>query len=97
MSENSNVSGATLLSVTSAISVFTSLLPNFADVRKASPNDPDMVNDVRLGELAASTLVVAIGLIGSSVTGSPAPTLVSIIAAVALVGMYESVLKTSKG
>lgn len=97
MSDNSNVASATLLSMTNSVVVFTSLLPPFADVRKASPMDPDMLNDVRLGEAAASALVIGVGLVASNVTGSSAPTIVSVIAAVALVGMYESVLRGTGG
>lgn len=79
--------------MTNSVVVFTSLLPPFADVRKASPMDHDMVNDVRLGEVAASALVIGVGVVASNVTGSSAPTIVSAIAAVALVAMYESVLR----
>lgn len=94
MSENSNAASATLLSVTNSVVVFTSLLPPFADVRKASPGDHDMRNDVRLGEAAASALVIGVGIVASGVSGSPAPTIISVIAAIVLVSMYESVLKT---
>jgi hypothetical protein len=83
---------AILLSVTQSIAVFSALLPPFAEVRKGNKNDPAMREDVRMGELAASSLVIAIGLIASGVTGTPAPAVVSVVAAVVLVGMYETVL-----
>lgn len=85
-------SSAILLSVTQSVVVFTALLPPFTEVRKADKHDIDMRADVRLAEAAASTLVIGIGVIASSVTKSPAPAMASIVCALLLVGMYESVL-----
>lgn len=84
---------AILLSVTQSVVVFTSLLPPFAEVRKADEHDADMRADVRMGEIAASTLVVGIGVIASAVTKSPLPAMASIVCAVILAAMYESVLR----
>jgi hypothetical protein len=81
-----------LLSVTQSVVVFTALLPPFSEVRKASPKDLDMRKDVRLGEAAAGTLVLGIGVIAAGIAGSPAPVIASIICALVLVAMYESVL-----
>lgn len=89
MSESST--SAALLTVTASVSVFTALLPPFADVRKAT-GDEDMVNDVRMGEIASGALVVAIGLTASSMTNSPVPAMTACVFAAALVCMYESVL-----
>jgi hypothetical protein len=61
-------------------------------VRKASPTDHDARADVRLGEAAASALVVGIGVIASGVTGTPGPAVASVLCALVLVGLYESVL-----
>lgn len=88
----SQVASSVLLSVTTSVSTFTALLPPFSDVRKANKTDPDMRNDVRMGEAAASALVISIGLIASAMTDSHAPALVSVLAALILVAMYESVL-----
>lgn len=93
MSESNQNASAVLLSVSQSVVVFTALLPPFAEVRKGDVNDPDMRADVRLGEAAASALVIGIGLIASGVTGSPLPTVASAACAIALVLMYESVLR----
>lgn len=93
MSVNPNVASATLLSVTQSVVCFSSLLPPLSEVRK-SVGDEDTVNDVRIGEFAASALVVAIGVTASTLTGSPIPAMVSVLSAAALVVMYESVLAT---
>ncbi len=92
MSEN--VASSTLLVVTASLTAFTSLLPQFSEVRKAT-GQADLTNDVRMGEIAAFGLVVGIGLTATSLTKSPVPAMVGIISAVALVVMYESVLSAT--
>jgi hypothetical protein len=81
-----------LLSVTQSVVVFTALLPPFGDVRKAGKGDIDTRKDVRLGEAAAATLVLGIGMLASGVAGSSAPVIASVICALVLIAMYESVL-----
>jgi len=83
---------ALLLSVTQSIAVFTALLPPFAEVRKGNKADPSIRDDVRMGEVAASALVIGIGVIASGVAGSPTPAMASIACAGVLVFMYETVL-----
>lgn len=91
MSEN--VTSAVLLSATTAVPVFTGLLPSFPEVRR-SIGDPGTVNDVRLGEVAASGTVIAVGLIASSLVKSPVPAMVAVVAALGMVVMYESALRS---
>lgn len=85
---------ASLLSITASIGVFDSLLPQFSDVRK-SLGEPDMANDVRMGEVAAFALVVGIGVTATVLTRSPIPATVSILSAAVLVIMYEAALQTT--
>ena len=89
-----NPASATLLVVTASVTAFTALLPEFSEVRKAT-GQADLVNDVRMGEVAAFGMVTAIGLTATSLTKSPMPAMVGIISAVALVVMYESVLSAT--
>lgn len=91
---NSDQASATLLSVTQSVAVFTTLLPPLSEVRKSRGN-ADTVNDVRMGELAASALVVSIGLMASTMTNSPVPAMVAILSAAGLIVMYESVLSAT--
>lgn len=84
-----------LLAVTSSVSIFNNLCPPFHEVRQASATDTTMAKDVRTAEIAAVSLAVAIGLIGSGMTKSPVPAMLAIVAAGALVVMYESVLHTT--
>lgn len=90
---DSAIASTSLLAITSSISIFNSLCPPFHEVRQATVQNRTTVNDVRTAEIAAVSLTVAIGLTGSGMTKSPAPAMLSIIAAAALVIMYESVLQ----
>lgn len=87
----SNAASASLLSVTTSVTVFTALLPPFGEVRKAVGNE-DLTNDVRMGEIAASALVIGIGISASAFTHSPVPTLASVGFCAVLIGIYEAVL-----
>lgn len=91
---NSEVASVSLLAITSSISIFNSLCPPLHQVRQATDHNVTVTNDVRVAEIAAVSLTVAIGLTGSGLTKNPAPAILSIIAAGALVLMYECVLKS---
>ena len=90
---NDQAISVTLLAVTSSVGVFTSLLPPLSEVRK-SKHDADTTNDVRMGELAAAGLTLAIGLMASALVKNPAPAMIAVLCAGGLVVMYESVLST---
>lgn len=86
---------AIFLSVSTSVATFTALLPPLADVRKADHTNPDARADVRMGEIAASALVIGIGIVAASVAGNSAPVMASALCALALVAVYESVLRVS--
>lgn len=88
------IASTSLLAITSSIGIFNSLCPPFHTIRQAT-GDPRTVADVRTAEVAAVALTVAIGLIGSGMTKSPLPAVLSVVAAGALVLMYESVLRST--
>ncbi|HEY6021376.1 MAG TPA: hypothetical protein VIY48_16170 [Candidatus Paceibacterota bacterium] len=92
---NSEIASVSLLAITSSISIFNNLCPPLHEVRQATPANARVVNDVRVAEIAAVSLTVAIGLTGSGLTKSPVPAVLSIVAAGALVAMYEGVLNTT--
>jgi hypothetical protein len=89
--------GVAMLSVSSGLNVFQSLLPKLSDVRKADPaNNPDIAADVRMGEVAAGTMTLAVGIIASSLTKSPVPAAVALFTVIILVTIYESTLKAQR-
>lgn len=88
--------GPSTLALTQAVGSFNAFLPKLADIRKAHPDqDPSFTNDVRTGEVAAVALTVGVGAVVSSLTGSPVPTVVAVVAAVGLVLMYETTLRAT--
>lgn len=94
---NPNIFGPASLAMTQGFTAFNAFLPKLTDVRKNNPADnPDFAGDVRLGEIAAAGLTLGMGLMISSLTGSPAPTVVAALLAFGLVFMYESVLRADR-
>ncbi len=89
-----DVSNAVMGSVTQSIGMFTAFLPSLQDVRKADPNDAELVNDVRMGELVAASIALAVGAISSNMTDSSIPICVAAIAAAILIFVYESILRS---
>lgn len=85
------VVSSSLLSLTTAATLFVTLTPDLTDIRKATAT-PTMVNDVRLGVITASCLALAIGVTAASLTHSPIPALLSVGMCIGLYLTYESVL-----
>lgn len=96
MPADPSVIGPATLGVTQGISAFTTFLPKLSDVRKAGPTDIDIAADVRLGEVAAVTLTIGIGVITSSLTGSPVPAYTALLMCLVLVCLYESTLRADR-
>lgn len=93
MNPNPNIFGPATLCISQSIGAFTTFLPNFTEVRKADPTDnPDVVNDVRMGEVAAVTLALGVGAVASSLTGSPVPAVVALVTCIVLITLYEAAL-----
>jgi hypothetical protein len=87
------VIGPATLSLTQSIGLFQAFLPSFSEIAKTNPEDnPALVQDVRMGELAAAVLTLGIGGMISALTGSPVPAIVSVISGAVLVVLYESAL-----
>lgn len=93
MNTNASAAGAALLAVTSSVSIFHSMLPSFADVRK-STGEVGIANDVRAGELASSALVVGLGATATALVNSPIPLVASIVSVLILIAVYERALAT---
>lgn len=88
----SDVFGPAALAAGQSLSTFSTFLPRLSDVRKASRDDTDMVGDVRLGEVAACAVSIGIGVIASSLSGSPIPMYAAAFIAVILIVVYEAAL-----
>jgi hypothetical protein len=94
---NENMLGPATLSITQGMTLFIALLPKFSEVRKADPIvNPDIAADVRMGEIAACTLTISIGIMTTSLTGNAIPTYTAIITCGILVALYESTLRANR-
>ena len=93
----SDALGPATLAISQSVGAFQFFMPKLSDVRRAdTTHNPDMVGDVRMGELAAATLCIGIGTIVSSMTGSPYPAIVSVVMVAVLVCLYETALRGDK-
>ncbi len=86
--------GPTLLAITASLSAFGEFLPPLREVRGHTLDDANFAADVRLGEVAASAFVLGLGAIASSLTGSMAPAIVSLLMVAMLVTVYETALRS---
>lgn len=94
---NAELLGPASLAMSQGISAFQFFLPKLSEVRKAdSENNPDIVGDVRMGEVAAMTLCVGVGAIASSLSGSSVPAVVALLMGIILICVYESALRGDK-
>lgn len=94
---DASIFGPASLSMTQGFSAFNAFLPKLTDIRKTMPSEnPDFAADVRLGEAAAASLTIGMGLIASSLTQSPVPAIVALLMAIGLVVLYESVLRADR-
>jgi hypothetical protein len=88
--------GPASMVLSQTISSFGNFLPSLSEIRKADPNDPDIAGDVRLGEIAASALAIGVGAIAGSLLGSPVPTFIAALTAIALIVIYENALRRNR-
>lgn len=94
---DASVIGPATLSITQAISAFHSFLPPFSDIRKQHPDDnPSFAADVRMGEVASVSIALGIGVITSSLTGSPIPAYTALLISAILVTLYETTLRSNR-
>ncbi len=89
-----NIFGPATLAMSQGIGAFMTFLPKISEIRAAHPStNPDIAADVRMGEVAASTLTLGVGLVASSLTGSPVPAFVALIVCIVLITLFESILR----
>jgi|tagenome__1003787_1003787.scaffolds.fasta_scaffold20984420_12 hypothetical protein len=97
MIPNPEMFGPATFAVGQSVASFTAFLPKFSEVRQRTPNDdPSFAADVRMGEIASVTVSMGVGLIASSLTGSPIPAVVTLLVCLILVTLYESALNADR-
>lgn len=86
----------TTMALTTSLGAFYQMLPPISEVRKRSAGESEFAGDVRMGELMATAVTIGIGGIASSLSGSSTPAILSLLLALALVGMYEYTLRSDR-
>jgi hypothetical protein len=86
-----NILGAATIGLTQGLSSAQAFLPKLSDVRKGA--SPELIGDVRMGEVATAIVTIGIGAIVSSLTGSPIPTFVSALIVLGIILLYEAALR----
>lgn len=91
---DANALGAATIALSQGLSSATAFLPKLSEVRRSSVSkSPEMVGDVRMGEIATTVVTVGVGAIVSSLTGNPIPTFVAALVALAIICIYEAALR----
>lgn len=80
---------ASTVALGQTVGAYQFFLPRLSDVRKADPADPSMRGDVVLGQIAAGSLALSIGMVFTILTGSRVPIFVAGIAAFVIAGVYH--------
>ncbi len=88
--------GIATLAVTTGITALSTFLPKLPDVH-CTAKDPRLTQAVRLGELASVVVIVGIGAAIGAMSGLRAAPVVAVVAALALVGLYEYALVNTAG
>lgn len=88
-----NAAAVGTLAMTQAVTAYTFFLPKITDVRKTSLGDNEMVADIRTGEIAAFVVSLGVGMVCSALSGSSLPAAISLLMAVIITALYESVLR----
>lgn len=83
----------TTVALTTAVGAFYQMLPPISEVRKQATTNSSFAADVRVGEIAATSIALGIGAISSSLSGSPTPIIVSAVFALGFIFLYESTLR----
>jgi hypothetical protein len=87
--------GAATISIGQTVTAYSFLLPRLQDVRRAGPTDPDIRNDVLLGQIAAGALSLATGLLLTWMSGSPYPAYTALFIAAVIGGAYQVALNSA--
>ena len=75
-----------------AIQLFTTLLPDRAEIRGCDPSDVGMRADVRHGEIMSSLLTLGFGILVGSIIKSSLPIWVAVASSITMIVAYEITL-----
>lgn len=93
MSADAGGIAAATISLGQTVGAYAFFLPPLREVRKGDPSDPDVRGDVVLGQVAAGSLSLAVGVMLSWMTGSPYPTYTALFIALVIAVVYQYALR----
>lgn len=83
---------ASTISIGQTVVAYQFFLPTLREVRQADPNDAKMRGDVLLGQVAAGSVSLGVGVLLGWLTGSKLPLMVSGFIALVIAGLYHYAL-----
>ncbi len=69
--------------------LYSWFLPKLSEVRRADPADPTMRGDVLLGQIAAGSVSMTVGLLLSFLTDSKLPVITTLFVAIVIAVVYQ--------
>jgi hypothetical protein len=81
------------IAIGQTVSAYQFFLPPLREVRQAGPDDATMRSDVYVGQMAAGSVSVGVGVMLSFLTGSKLPAFVSAFIALIIAAIYHYTLK----
>ncbi len=86
--------GAATIGLSQGFAASQSFLPKLSEVRKTDASkNPEIIGDVRMGQIATAVITIGTGAIVSSLTGSPIPTYVAVVVVIGIAALYEVALR----
>lgn len=89
MSDAAGTSVAASVAIGQTVAAYSYFLPRLPEVREASKDDSTMVNNVRLGQVAAGAVSLTVAGLLSWLTRSPIPVITTLFIAAVLAAIYQ--------
>ncbi len=83
------------IAIGQTVFTYSYFMPPLREVRKSSKDDPDMRGDVLLGQIAAGSVSMAVGMMLTWMTGSKAPVYTTLFIAAVIGIIYQYALGRS--
>lgn len=87
---------AATVSIGQTVFAYSYFLPRLSEVRRADASDPLMRGDVMLGQLAAGSVSMAVGVLLTALTGSQTPVVATLFIAVVIAVIYQYALNGTR-
>lgn len=83
------------IAIGQTVSAYQFFLPPLREVRQAGDDDTTVRSDVYMGQMAAGSVSIGVGVLLSFLTGSKLPAFVSAFIALIIAGIYHYAMKVA--